>query len=305
MEGPYRDLGSGFARLTGVEGARRSPSHINSVEDALFELLRNARDAGARNIYVASTLRSRRYRTLTVIDDGHGIPESYKDLIFEPGVTTRHLDPGSRPPSAGLSLHHIREAAVSLEVHSTAGPTSLRATFDTHALPERTLQSGTRHSSSNLAATLESFLKVEGANQKPAIYYASPAVILATLIKNRIIETSLDDLSGIQREGESLGLKVSVRTLQRMRRGEVRAVESVSEAGETGRTNRRGGGEGSEGPEAGARLDLGKEEISRIAAILGEAAQTRYLEVGNLTLESRPGQIVLRSRVYEPEEEYE
>jgi hypothetical protein len=70
VEGPYRDLGSGFARLTGVEGARRAPSRISSVEDALFELLRNARDAGARNVYVASTLHRRRYRTLTVLDDG-------------------------------------------------------------------------------------------------------------------------------------------------------------------------------------------------------------------------------------------
>ncbi len=47
MEGPYRDLGAGFARLTGVEGARRSPSRLTHVEDALLELLRNARDAGA------------------------------------------------------------------------------------------------------------------------------------------------------------------------------------------------------------------------------------------------------------------
>ena len=93
MEGPYRDLGAGFARLTGVEGARRGPSRISYVEDALLELLRNSRDAGATRIYVASTLKNKRYRTLTVIDDGHGIPESHRNLILEPGVTTRHLNP--------------------------------------------------------------------------------------------------------------------------------------------------------------------------------------------------------------------
>ena len=67
------------------------------MEDALLELLRNARDAGATRIYVASTLKNKRYRTLTVIDDGHGIPESHRDLILEPGVTTRHLDPVTNP----------------------------------------------------------------------------------------------------------------------------------------------------------------------------------------------------------------
>ena len=113
MEGPYRDLGAGFARLMGVEGARRGPSRITHVEDALLELARNARDAGASRIYVASTLRDRRFRTLTVIDDGHGIPESHRDLILQPGVTTRHLDPVTAPGDpathgAGLSLFQIK-----------------------------------------------------------------------------------------------------------------------------------------------------------------------------------------------------
>ena len=125
MEGPYRDLGSGFARLTGPEGARRGPSPITHVEDALLELLRNARDAGAARIFVASTLTARRFRTLTVIDDGQGIPDPYADLIFEPGVTTRHLvpvpDPTARASShhgAGLALYHLKQASTSAEVLS-------------------------------------------------------------------------------------------------------------------------------------------------------------------------------------------
>src|SRR4028118_727095 len=105
MDGPYRDLGAGFARLTGLEGTRRVPSRIAHVEDALLELLRNARDAGARGIYVASTLKDRRYRILTVLDDGHGIPESHKALIFEPGVTTRHLSPVLDPHDPGANVH--------------------------------------------------------------------------------------------------------------------------------------------------------------------------------------------------------
>ena len=54
-----------------------------------------------------------------------------------------------------------------------------------------------------------------------------------------------------------------------------------------------------------AKLELDQEEISRIATILREAARTRYLEVGEIEQESRAGEIVLRSRIYEPEEEYE
>ena len=145
MEGPYRDLGAGFARLTGVEGARRGPSRITHVEDALLELARNARDAGASRIYVASTLKERRYRTLTVIDDGHGIPEPYSDLILQPGVTTRHLDPVTYPGDpathgAGLSLYQIQNISLETRVLSSSSPTSIQATFDTNILPERSNQ---------------------------------------------------------------------------------------------------------------------------------------------------------------------
>ncbi|MCA1849418.1 MAG: ATP-binding protein, partial [Actinobacteria bacterium] len=84
---------------------------MSHVEDALLELLRNAREASARNVFVASTLKHRRYRTLTVLDDGSGIPETHKALIFEPGITTRHLSPvldhpNEPPHGAGLSLYH-------------------------------------------------------------------------------------------------------------------------------------------------------------------------------------------------------
>jgi hypothetical protein len=52
-------------------------------------------------------------------------------------------------------------------------------------------------------------------------------------------------------------------------------------------------------------LALGSEEAAGIADILRRAARAGYLEIEDLKLESRPGEISLRARVYEPEEEYE
>jgi hypothetical protein len=307
VEGPYRDLGAGFARLTGVEGARRGPSRITHIEDALLELARNARDAGAANIFVASTLKNRRYRTLTVIDDGHGIPKSHRDLILQPGVTTRHLNPVTEPGDpvvhgAGLSLYQIKGHSLETKVLSTSSPTSIQATFDTNVLPERALQSTTRPSQSNLRATLQCFTATTNANS-PRLhsYYGTPARILATLLHNRIIPKQRDS-SGLREMALGLGLDVSVRSVQRILRGEVLPVEYVS------------GGEGDEvvrgrkvvgRRDGGPILELGEEESARIADILRRAARARYMEVEELRFESRPGEISLRARVYEPEEEYE
>jgi hypothetical protein len=316
VEGPYRDLGAGFARLTGTEGTRRGPSRITHVEDALFELLRNARDAGAKSIYVASTLKDRRYRTLTVLDDGHGIPESHKALIFEPGVTTRHLSPVPDPGDpaaihgAGLSLYHIKNTALGAEVLSTLSPTSIKITFDTHSLPERALQSATRPSQTNLRATVQAFAAKTNTSTtarptQPAplrAYYGSPARILATLLHNRIIQQD-KEAARLREAAERVGLGVSLRTLQRILRGEVRPL--VDERGGGGGRETRTGAGRSENAGEGPLLALGEEERLGIADILGRAARAGYLEVEDVRFEVRPGEISFRARVYEPEEEYE
>lgn len=304
MEGPYRDLGAGFARLTGPEGARRGRSGISHVEDALVELLRNAREASARNVFVSSSLARRRFRTLAVIDDGTGIPEPYTDLIFEPGVTTRHLSPvrhpgDDSPHGAGLALYHLRESALSAQVLSTSSPTSIRATFDTGTLPERALQSRTRPSASNLRATVEAFLRNLPPERALSAYYGPPARILATLHANRIIQ-EVGAAGALKEASDRLGVGVSLRTAQRVLRGEVRPVRPVSaREGMDGVGRRPGSGGG------GPVLPLGSGERAGIAAILGRAARAGYLEVEDLRVESRPGEIVVRARVYEPEDEYE
>lgn len=306
MEGPYRDLGGGFARLGGLEGARRVPVGISCVEDALLELLRNSRDAGARNVFVASVLRRRRFRTLTVVDDGHGIPDSHADLIFEPGVTTRHLnptfdpaDPAAAPHGAGLSLHHIRRLAVNAEFRSTADPTAVTATFDTRTLPERSLQSRTRPSRTNLLATLAAFVASSGRTRPINLYYGPPGGILARLIRNRIIQPDLG-ADRVAEIAEELGLGVSRRTVQRIRGGEIAAAEPVSGAVE-GPRRARGGARSGEG----ALLRAGDEELGRIADILRGMAAANYLDIEDVRFEARPGEIVLRARVHEPEDVYE
>jgi hypothetical protein len=313
MEGPYRDLGAGFARLTGVEGARRGPSRIAYVEDALLELLRNARDAGATTIYVASTLVNKRYRTLTVIDDGHGIPESHRDLILEPGVTTRHLDPvthpedpAATPHGAGLSLYQIRTRSLDTRVLSASNPTSIQATFDTNTLPERALQSTTRPSKTNLRATLQSFAQSTNSHGRILeAYYGSPARILTTLLHNRIIQPR-EDIEILREVAGGLGLALSARSVRRVLRREVRPEEAVTlEYGGVGEIGPPREAFGGGGPRVGPELRLGEEERAGIADILRRAALAGYLGVEGLEFRSRPGEISITARVYEPEEEYE
>jgi len=278
---------------------RRAPSRISYVEDALLELVRNARDAGAGNVFVASTLKHRRYRSLTILDDGEGIPETHRTLIFDPGVTSRHLEP-HRPNEplhgAGLSLYHIKTSALIAEVLSTSSPTSIMVTFDTRTLPERSLQSTSRPSKSNLRGTLYN-LQASDLH----LHYGSPARILATLLHNHIIHRP-ETTRALWERAAGLGLEVSLRTAQRVMGGEIQPVGSEvlgrGEAKEEARKELRRVGDG-------PVLALGQEEKRGIADILRRAARAGYLEVGELELRTRPGEVSVRARIYEPEEEYE
>ena len=332
MEGPYRDLGGGFARLAGAEGLRRSPRRMRCVEDALFELLRNSRDAGARNICVASTLRARRYRQLVVIDDGRGIPETHKHLVFEPGVTTRHLNPvpdagahdppDSTPHGGGLSLYHIKNAALSAEVLSASSPTTIKIVFDTHNLPEKSLQSRTRPSKTNLPATLARFAARTAPNG-PHLYHASPARILVRLLENHIIQRSGHGATGearrLREAAVHLGLEVSLRTVHRVLAGEIPPAEQVGSEMQSGMTSEPPIGGHIGRPAAGRThsrvpgrfgfggpiLSVGAEDLDEIRGILRRAACSSYLDLAELDVETRPGEVILKAHIYEPEDEYE
>jgi hypothetical protein len=281
--------------------------------------LRNSRDAGARNVYVASSLRARRYRALVVIDDGRGIPETHKNLIFEPGVTTRHLNPvsyaaqnglrqdGELLHGAGLSLYHIKNAAILAEVLSISSPTAIKVVFDTHAIPEKSLQSGSRTSKSNLPATLAGFAE-RAAPQAPRLYYASPARILARLLDHHVLHNEgRPDTGRLREAARGLGLKVSLRTVQRVVSGRVSAAgevvtDGLEASGEDGRARSSVTGHNQTG---GPILSVRAEDLAEITATLRRAARSSYLDLAGLDVEKRPGEVILRARVYEPEEEYE
>ena len=140
------DLGDGFVRLRVSEAERRQAKQdIRNVEDAVIELLRNARDAHARNIFLSSS-RSGSVRTLTIIDDGDGIPASMREKVFEPRVTSKldsMLIDEWGVHGRGMALFSIRENAASAEVLDSVigGGTSIRVLFDCSRMPERADQS--------------------------------------------------------------------------------------------------------------------------------------------------------------------
>jgi hypothetical protein len=99
-----------------------------------------------------------------------------------------------------------------------------------------------------------------------------------------------------------LGLEVSLRTVQRVWRGEIKPAQAVVPGDRRVAGRRR---DPRRGPGDGPVLTLGEQERGEIADILRRAASASYLELGELRLETRPGEVNVRARVYEPEEEYE
>lgn len=83
------DLGDGYFRLRASEAQRRQAKQdIRCNEDIVIEMLRNSRDAKAKNIFLACNTENAN-RNILVIDDGVGIPKSHHKLVFEPYVTSK------------------------------------------------------------------------------------------------------------------------------------------------------------------------------------------------------------------------
>lgn len=140
------DFGGGFVRLKRSEAEKRQAAQdIRSTEDVVIECLRNARDAGARRIYVAVS-RDEAKRSLVVVDDGCGVPENMNDRIFEPRVTSKldsaHMDKWGMH-GRGMALYSIRENAESAAVACSRLGRGTSIVIDTNleTLGEKTDQS--------------------------------------------------------------------------------------------------------------------------------------------------------------------
>lgn len=139
-------LGDGFVRLRTGEAERRQAKHdIQAIEDVVVELLRNARDAEARRIFVVSG-RNAEQRELVCVDDGCGVPDSMRSRIFEPRVTSK-LDTMVMDRygvhGRGMALFSIRSNVDSAEVLASGLGlgTAVRIVADTRVLGERRDQS--------------------------------------------------------------------------------------------------------------------------------------------------------------------
>lgn len=256
------NLGAGFVRLRVAEAERRQAEHdIRCIEDAVVEMLRNARDAGARRIFVA-TSREANQRTLVMLDDGSGIPLEMQDKIFDARVTSKldsvHFDRWGIH-GRGMALYAIKHNVMSAEVTSSEEGlgSAFRIISDASKLSERKDQSSwptsaaddegnpTLRGPHNIIRTCCEFALEERTNCE--VYLGSPAEILATMrarvrpeddsqvyfinklselpvIERAYAAIDADDLIEVAHD---VGLEISERTAHRIISGQIRPVRSV------------------------------------------------------------------------------
>ncbi|MGM0365347.1 MAG: ATP-binding protein [Actinomycetota bacterium] len=190
------DLGSGFVRLKISEAERRQAlQDINCVEDIVVELLRNSRDAESSNIYIGTKKLGDSKRIIHFIDDGMGIPEKFKNIIFESRVTSK-LDNAKKDAygfhGRGMALFSIKlnVEEIMITFSDLLKGTSFYVQADLDKLSEKKDQSILPQ----IIETGEGLTVIGGVNniikaimefqfQNPHIdiYYGTPTQILATM----------------------------------------------------------------------------------------------------------------------------
>ena len=258
------NLGQGFVRLRVAEAERRQAAHdIRCSEDIVIEMLRNARDAQARHIFLATT-KDGDERIITMLDDGVGIPRELWASVFDARVTSKlesvHMDRWG-VHGRGMALYSIAENVTSYGVVDSVigGGTSIRVTSDTARLGERADQSSwpttgvddqgrmtiERGPHNILRTCCEFALEERGGCE---VYVGSPAEMAATMrarirpsVSNKDL-LFLDDLSTLPlcerfriasdaRElmqiAQACGLDISERTAHRVIAGQVKPLRSV------------------------------------------------------------------------------
>lgn len=257
-------LGEGFVRLRVGEAERRQAKHdIRCIEDVVIEMLRNSRDAGARRILVATT-REGDARSLVMIDDGSGVPDSMRERIFDARVTSKldtvHMDRWG-VHGRGMALFSIKENTRMARVMASGKGlgSSIRVEADATELPERKDQStwpsvgrGDEGQTQlkgphNIIRTCCEFALEERPNCE--VYLGSAADVLSTA--RALVEQSpdrsrllfVDDpsevpvierpaVAGDARElsaiAQDLGLPISERTAHRILAGQIKPLRPVA-----------------------------------------------------------------------------
>jgi hypothetical protein len=268
------NLGNGFVRLRTEEAERRQAKHdIRQVEDIIIEMLRNARDANARAVYIATT-REGDVRTLTVIDDGDGIPDDLHERIFEPRVTSKletMLEDEWGIHGRGMALYSIKSNVTSAKVVSSGIGLgcALALEIDTSLLGEKTDQStfpvvgkdedGALRVTKGPHNIVRAALEFALAHRKaPDVYLGSSSAIAATLMEHGHKSLRSDDLlfcddlntlpinqrlaasadaSDLMLNCTRIGLDISERTAHRILSNQIAPLSSLCELakGEQGR----------------------------------------------------------------------
>ena len=258
------NLGEGYVRLRVSEAERRQAKHdIQHVEDIVIEMLRNARDAGATQIYLA-TQKEEGVRTLLFLDNGCGVPQDMRERIFDARVTskleTMKMDRWG-VHGRGMALFSIKQNAEDARVLASAPDKGsvFSVKVDTKNLNERSDQStwpqavkedeGNYVCSSgphNIARTVCEFALEELSGCD--VYYGTPTEIAATLFSRashsidatRLIfmddESELgiverlgfaSDAAEFIRIASTLGLDLSERTAHRILGNQIPPLRNV------------------------------------------------------------------------------
>lgn len=257
------DLGLGYVRLKSSEAERRQAAQdIRSSEDIVIELLRNSRDAGAKNIFVAMQ-KDAVVRNILVADDGSGIPPEMHESVFQPRVTSKldsaHMDRWGIH-GRGMALYSVSVNSIDAKVaYSEPGRGSvISVSSDTRRVPEKTDQSAfprfekvdeayAMRGPKNILRTIAEFAFEH--RDSINVYCGSATEVVATLCRHgvdtvdastRLFDPSAVDsvdctqLPGLAADAEQLanmaaklGFDISTRSARRILDGEIEPLPTI------------------------------------------------------------------------------
>ena len=217
------DLGGGFVRLRSSEAERRQAAQdIRSSEDIIIEMLRNARDAHASNIFVACT-REGSTRRIVMIDDGDGVPKHLQRTVF---ATISASDSGlgsafviqtdlnklpEKTDQSSFPTFELNEAGTV----AVRGPKNILRTACEFAIESRAAVNVFIGSSTDIAATLYAFGLGKLSAEDRLCGEHDPRLPICKRL------SACSSLSAFHQTAESLGLLMSERSARRILDGQI------------------------------------------------------------------------------------